>query len=326
MAKKLIYDYTIDAAANKISVKGNHRIETLLIITDITAGKIVYKFANASFGFVSSTFNEATGFTDIVLVQDLDGIGVQNSDKLQVFFEDENTFIEPSESLVDPVHKLRVSNPENLIDTDFEYGLQSTKWETIELVNNVPSIYTSAADTIQAIASVVSLAASDVITVTTEGEHGLVIGTPIDVQGLDSATAEGKYIIKAIPNANSFTYQCRAVQGVSKTISGIYTTIIPGEFYTASEISYDTGSGFSTDQAAASKLTITTLYDHGFASGTQFYLLNTLGAKALTIDDPTATAPDTFKYSEFGQTADVVLNPLAQSSCIMRRAAGPKVL
>ena len=90
MAKKLIYDYTIDAASNKISVKGNHRIETLLIITDITAGKILYKFANADFGFSSSTFNTATGFTDIILVQDLDAIGVTNSDKLQVFFEDEN--------------------------------------------------------------------------------------------------------------------------------------------------------------------------------------------------------------------------------------------
>ena len=92
MAKKLIYDYTIDAASNKISVKGNHRIETLLIITDITAGKILYKFANADFGFTSSTFNTATGFTDIILAQDLDAIGVTNSDKLQVFFEDENTF------------------------------------------------------------------------------------------------------------------------------------------------------------------------------------------------------------------------------------------
>ena len=28
---------------------------------------------------------------------------------------------------IDPVTKLRVSNPENLIDTDFEYGLQPTK-------------------------------------------------------------------------------------------------------------------------------------------------------------------------------------------------------
>lgn len=39
----------------------------------------------------------------------------------------------------DAVGKFRISNPQALIDTDFEYGLQGTKWETIELVNGFPS-------------------------------------------------------------------------------------------------------------------------------------------------------------------------------------------
>lgn len=38
----------------------------------------------------------------------------------------------------DAVGRFRVSNPESLIDTDFEYGLQGTKWETLELVNGQP--------------------------------------------------------------------------------------------------------------------------------------------------------------------------------------------
>ena len=71
MAKKLIYDYTIDAAANKISVKGNHRIETLLIITDITAGKIVYKIANESFGVV---ILEAMKHSKAVICTDFGGM------------------------------------------------------------------------------------------------------------------------------------------------------------------------------------------------------------------------------------------------------------
>ena len=44
-------------------------------------------------------------------------------------------------------HKFRVSNPENLIDTDFEYGLQASKWETLELVNNIPSVYSRDSNT-----------------------------------------------------------------------------------------------------------------------------------------------------------------------------------
>ena len=84
MAKKLVYDYTIDASASKISVKENHLIETLLIITDITIGKILYKFASPDFGYVSSTYNSTTEYTEIVLEQNLSGLGVNiviNADK-----------------------------------------------------------------------------------------------------------------------------------------------------------------------------------------------------------------------------------------------------
>lgn len=38
----------------------------------------------------------------------------------------------------DPVGKLRVSEPQSLIDTDFEYSLQGTKWENVFLANNMP--------------------------------------------------------------------------------------------------------------------------------------------------------------------------------------------
>ena len=49
--------------------------------------------------------------------------------------------ITPSTVLTDPVGKLRVSNPQALIDTDFEYSTQSTKWETLNLLNNRPSAF-----------------------------------------------------------------------------------------------------------------------------------------------------------------------------------------
>jgi hypothetical protein len=41
----------------------------------------------------------------------------------------------------DPVDKLRVSTPQALIDTDFEYGTQPTKWESIVLQNARQSCY-----------------------------------------------------------------------------------------------------------------------------------------------------------------------------------------
>lgn len=49
--------------------------------------------------------------------------------------------IGPSETLQDPVGKLRVSTPQALIDTDFEYSTQSTKWESLNLLSNRPSAF-----------------------------------------------------------------------------------------------------------------------------------------------------------------------------------------
>ena len=41
----------------------------------------------------------------------------------------------------DPVDKMRVSTPQSLIDTDFEYGQQGTKWEQTSMQNNRASLY-----------------------------------------------------------------------------------------------------------------------------------------------------------------------------------------
>ena len=70
---------------------------------------------------------------------------------------------------VDPVTKLRISQPENLIDTDFEYGLQPTKWETVELINNTPSFFSKSGDTtIPGIRAITTNAGTREITVVTD--------------------------------------------------------------------------------------------------------------------------------------------------------------
>ena len=50
----------------------------------------------------------------------------------------------PSQEFTDPVGKFRVSQPVALIDTDFEYGTQGTKWESLSLTNNRPFAFSSA--------------------------------------------------------------------------------------------------------------------------------------------------------------------------------------
>ena len=176
---------------------------------------------------------------------------------------------------IDPVTKLRVSQPENLIDTDFEYGLQPTKWETVELINNTPSFFSKSGDTtIPGIISVTTNAGTREITVKTGLDHGLAVGIPINVTGTKSITADGAYIINSIPNTTTFTYLCKDNQAETLSIEDLYTSIITGEFFQGSQIKVSDADGIITDGESISTLTVTTDSAHGFGVNTPFYFLN----------------------------------------------------
>jgi hypothetical protein len=176
---------------------------------------------------------------------------------------------------IDPVTKLRISQPENLIDTDFEYGLQPTKWETVELINNTPSFFSKSGDTtIDGIVSITTNNGTREITVLTALEHGLAVGIPISVTGTKSVTADGSYIINSIPNTTTFTYLCKDEQEGDNSIEDLYTSIITGEFFQGSQIRVANTEGVTTDGEAQSTLTVKTESTHGFGVNTPFYFLN----------------------------------------------------
>ena len=176
---------------------------------------------------------------------------------------------------IDPVTKLRVSQPENLIDTDFEYGLQPTKWETVELINNTPSFFSKSGDTtIPGIVSITTNNGTREITVVTALEHGLAPGIPINVTGTKSVTADGSYIINSVPNTTTFTYLCKDNQNGDNSIEDLYSSIITGEFFQGSQLRISDAEGIITDGEAVSTLTVKTDSVHGFGVNTPFYFLN----------------------------------------------------
>jgi hypothetical protein len=177
--------------------------------------------------------------------------------------------------LIDPVTKLRVSEPQTLIDTDFEYGLQPTKWETVELINNTPSFFSKSGDTtIPNIEAITTTATSREIKVTTSLAHGLAVGIPINVSGTKSLTADGSYIINSVPTPTTFTYLCKQNQPDAASIEDLYTSIITGEFFQGSQIKIADSDGIVTDAQGASTLTVKTESPHGFGLNTPFYFLN----------------------------------------------------
>ena len=71
-----------------------------------------------------------------------------------------------------------------------------------------------------------------------------------------------------------------------------YTTIIPGSFFTGSNIEYEKSRGIETDNADPSTLTIETEFNHGLTTSTSLYITNTVGKRSIGIASTSSNAPD----------------------------------
>jgi hypothetical protein len=139
-----------------------------------------------------------------------------NSNLYDVFKMQGDVSITPSPVLTDPVGKLRVSNPQALIDTDFEYSTQSTKWETLHLLNNRPSAFydvtaplpvtaVSASTTTVTVTIAVSLTGTYsqtltavVLTLTAGTSHNVVVGQRIYVDYLTGTGVDEFVTVTAV--------------------------------------------------------------------------------------------------------------------------------
>ena len=133
----------------------------------------------------------------------------------------------PSQEFTDPVGKFRVSQPVALIDTDFEYGTQGTKWESLSMTNNRPFAFSSAiplknisdmtmllesnivtVDLATKTASVSGIATSQpaagYVTYTTSTDHGFIIGEYVEISNVTAAYT-GLYQIVEVGSATTFS-------------------------------------------------------------------------------------------------------------------------
>jgi len=136
MSKRLIKSFIFDAAAGTVSFRGKFQLKSVLLITNVTSNVIIYNFSDPTKGGTTSFTSPRTTIT-----LDYDTSAMSDSDDLQIFLDIEDTTITPVQPMQDAVERMRVSNPQALIDTDFEYSLQPTKWETLQTQNNIPSVY-----------------------------------------------------------------------------------------------------------------------------------------------------------------------------------------
>ena len=114
----------------------------------------------------------------------------------------------------DAIERMRVAQPESMLDADFEYGLQPTKWSAISTQRGYPSIY-EVPGTDFDVATVTSDASagtqgigSSLITVTTVGPHGFEAGQPLTITGFDNGVqgasrAAGSFTVNTVSQHNT---------------------------------------------------------------------------------------------------------------------------
>ena len=158
MAKRVIGEqYTFSPSTRTVTINGKTiQRERLILILNVTSNVVIYNFSDSNngaqnpSGYQISTVNNVET-TTITLTNTCSGMS--STDKLSIIVDEVNESFQPAETFMDPVGKLRTSQPQALIDTDFEYGVQSTKWETLSLSNNRASAFYDPTQGISALSS-----------------------------------------------------------------------------------------------------------------------------------------------------------------------------
>jgi len=256
----------IESGVGRLKVQGRYDTDELLLITNTTKNEIIYNFSNPTTGgFVTLKTDNVTTDTDFATyLQTTDAITTitlnydtsshSSTDDIQIFVEKlENgksvVTTRPYDFGTDAIERNRIAQPLSMLDADFEYGLQPTKWAAISTMRGYPSIY-EIPGTDTGVISVITDASSgtndvgqSLITVTTVSAHGLSPGDPITIKALEdsvtgAARAEGSFVVVTVPSDTTFTYFAKSKVGTTNgdVLSTTYTQLRKAGFYTGASI------------------------------------------------------------------------------------------
>ena len=235
--------------------------------------------------------------------------GIANSGTVAPFFT-------PALGAQDPVGKFRVSQPQALIDTDFEYGTQPTKWETIALQNNRQSVYFIQQQPI----GVNSITGTTTLTLT--GTFTVAANTPIFIQNATDPNANGWWYTIA-GGTNTMTVIPTTAATAGEKFSATSTYVYVGYFYSNCGIQVG-ANAFTTN--ATSTVTVATSNAHGLQAGSYVYITGT-SSTGTTINGAqivaTVTAANAFTFvNTNGTVAAAAVTNSAGNTTIYARPSG----
>jgi len=286
MARQLVEKYIFSpniAGSGTVKFPGKVDLTQLLIIANKTQqtniyaigdptknGTIAYDATDTTFMGGTAQYSEQVGVTTVTFAADTSTM--LSTDKLAIYSDAPKyvgNITRPYAFGVDAIERQRIASPQSLIDADFEYGLQPTKWQNYSDIRGIPGIYEK-----PGLDLFVTNITSDggnpsVMTVTTSQAHGLSVATPVIVFGCAgtaaAARAEGAFVINSVPDTTSFTYIAKGTVGTNGTSVWNQSTYARrGGFYAGSGLPI---TGYASNGASPSVITVTCSAAHGLVAG-----------------------------------------------------------
>ena len=266
MSKKQIKEYAFNpgsAGVGTLKLVGKYASEDFLLVTNITAGgEVLLNFSDSTKPYAVSfvAVSESSPDSDFPYAHHkADGVTVvtflyntsqySSTDDIQVFVESQITRTRPYDFGTDAIERMRVAKAQSMLDADFEYGIQPTKWQSLDLFRGYPSLYEVPGSDV-AVSSIVTDASTGTagigpskITVVTALEHGFDVGQPISLRGVDDSVigygkAEGSFVISGVPATDTFEFFAKGKVGTTLNTSLFtnFTVLKKSGFYTGAAI------------------------------------------------------------------------------------------
>jgi hypothetical protein len=286
MARQLIEKYIFSpnaAGLGTVKFPGKVDLTQLLIIANKTQqtniyaigdptknGTIVYDPSDTTFMGDSSQYSEQVGASTVTFAADT--ASMLSTDKLAIYSDAPKqigNIVRPYAFGVDAIERQRVASPQALIDADFEYGLQPTKWQNYSDIRGIPGIYEKPGLDLFMTNITSDGGNPSIMTVTCSQAHGLSVAQPVIIFGAagvsNAARAEGAFVVATVPSSTTFTYFAKGIVGVNGTsVYNQSTYARRGGFYAGAELPI---TGYVSNAQSPSTITVTCSAPHGLVAG-----------------------------------------------------------
>ena len=192
----------------------------------------------------------------------------------------------------DAVDKLRVSSPQSLIDTDFEYGQQPSKWEQLDLENNRQSCWYNQNSPL----AVTAITGNGTTTVVVSTTATVAVGTPVFIEDALDTNASGWWYVTASVGGTSFTILTTNTVATGNQWNATATYVYTGNFYTSCGFAV-TAASTTAITTSSTAITVNTAFPHGLAANSYVYIVGTTGGTGVNGAWVVATVPTSTQFT-----------------------------